>query len=98
MTQQEILAKVDHTLLKPESTWAQIKQICDDAKMCIRDSHHILGPGDRLPQLPLGDRLPGDPQRGGQLLLREPFPAAQPLQLFPKGHLLPLPFLSRCPL
>ena len=29
--QQEILAKVDHTLLKPESTWAQIKQICDDA-------------------------------------------------------------------
>ncbi|MBO1679933.1 deoxyribose-phosphate aldolase [Bittarella massiliensis (ex Durand et al. 2017)] len=31
MTQQEILAKVDHTLLKPESTWAQIKQICDDA-------------------------------------------------------------------
>ncbi len=31
MTQQEILAKVDHTLLKPESTWAQIGRICDDA-------------------------------------------------------------------
>ena len=26
-----ILSMVDHTLLKPESTWAQIKEICDDA-------------------------------------------------------------------
>ncbi|MDY5349382.1 MAG: deoxyribose-phosphate aldolase [Candidatus Ventricola sp.] len=26
-----ILSMVDHTLLKPESTWAQIRQICDDA-------------------------------------------------------------------
>ena len=26
-----ILSMVDHTLLKPESTWAQIQQICDDA-------------------------------------------------------------------
>ena len=45
MTQQEILAKVDHTLLKPESTWAQIKQICDDAieyqtaSICINPCH-----------------------------------------------------------
>ncbi len=27
----QILAAVDHTLLKPESTWDQIRQICDDA-------------------------------------------------------------------
>ena len=27
---KEILSKVDHTLLKPESTWEQIKEICDD--------------------------------------------------------------------
>lgn len=26
-----ILSMVDHTLLKPESTWAQIQEICDDA-------------------------------------------------------------------
>lgn len=40
----EILAKVDHTLLKPESTWEQIKEICDDgikyktASVCIPPS------------------------------------------------------------
>ena len=31
MTRQQILAKVDHTLLKPEATWAQIKTLCDEA-------------------------------------------------------------------
>ena len=31
MDMKKILAAVDHTLLKPESTWAQIKEICDDA-------------------------------------------------------------------
>ena len=31
MELKNILAMVDHTLLKPESTWAQIKEICDDA-------------------------------------------------------------------
>lgn len=31
MTQSEILSKVDHTLLKQESTWEQIREICDDA-------------------------------------------------------------------
>ena len=41
MDVKEILAKCDHTLLKPESTWAQIKEICDDgikydcASVCI---------------------------------------------------------------
>lgn len=28
---KDILARVDHTLLKQESTWEQIKEICDDA-------------------------------------------------------------------
>ncbi len=31
MTKHEILACVDHTLLKPEATWAQIEQLCNDA-------------------------------------------------------------------
>ena len=41
MDVKEILAHCDHTLLKQESTWAQIKEICDDgikyqcASVCI---------------------------------------------------------------
>ncbi|MEG1744214.1 MAG: deoxyribose-phosphate aldolase [Ruthenibacterium sp.] len=31
MTKQEILARVDHTLLKPEATWQQIQTLCDEA-------------------------------------------------------------------
>ena len=31
MDMKTILAAVDHTLLKPESTWADIRAICDDA-------------------------------------------------------------------
>ena len=31
MELSKILSMVDHTLLKPESTWAQIREICDDA-------------------------------------------------------------------
>lgn len=31
MTQSEILAHVDHTLLKPEASWQQIKTLCDEA-------------------------------------------------------------------
>ena len=31
MTRQEILSRVDHTLLKQASTWDQIREICDDA-------------------------------------------------------------------
>ena len=31
MNKENILAAVDHTLLHPESTWAQIKELCDDA-------------------------------------------------------------------
>lgn len=44
MEMKEILSKVDHTLLKPESTWEQIREICDDgmkyetASVCIPPS------------------------------------------------------------
>lgn len=44
MNIKDILSKVDHTLLKPESTWEQIKVICDDgikyatASVCIPPS------------------------------------------------------------
>ena len=31
MTQQEILAKVDHTELNPSATWEMIRTLCDDA-------------------------------------------------------------------
>lgn len=31
MELKDILSRVDHTLLKQESTWEQIKEICDDA-------------------------------------------------------------------
>ena len=31
MTKEQILAKVDHTLLKPEATWQQIQTLCDEA-------------------------------------------------------------------
>lgn len=31
MDNKEILKHVDHTLLLQPSTWAEIKQICDDA-------------------------------------------------------------------
>ena len=30
-TKQEILARVDHTLLKPEATWPQVRALCDEA-------------------------------------------------------------------
>lgn len=41
MTEHEILKRCDHTLLKPECTWAQIQALCDDgirfkcASVCI---------------------------------------------------------------
>ena len=31
---EEILKKVDHTLLKQTSTWEDIKKLCDDAIKC----------------------------------------------------------------
>ena len=29
-TKEEMLSKVDHTLLKPEATWPQIRTLCDE--------------------------------------------------------------------
>ena len=31
MTNQEILAHIDHTVLKPDTVWAQVQQICGEA-------------------------------------------------------------------
>ena len=31
MDRKEILSHVDHTLLKPEATWPQIRTLCDEA-------------------------------------------------------------------
>ena len=31
MDQREILSKVDHTLLKPEAAWEEIRALCDEA-------------------------------------------------------------------
>lgn len=45
MTYREVLSKVDHTLLRQQATWEQIKQICDDAaafgtaSICIPPSY-----------------------------------------------------------
>ncbi len=45
MEQEEILAKVDHTLLAQDATWEEIRQICDDAmhygtaSVCIPPSY-----------------------------------------------------------
>lgn len=45
MDKKEILRKVDHTLLNPAATWAEIQQLCDDAltyetaSVCIPPSY-----------------------------------------------------------
>lgn len=45
MNTQEILSKVDHTLLRQTATWSEIKEICDDgmkyhtASVCIPPSY-----------------------------------------------------------
>ena len=33
---KEILSKVDHTILAPDATWEQVKQVCDDASITPR--------------------------------------------------------------
>ena len=41
MNKQEILSRVDHTILTPTATWEQVKAICDEglefgtASVCI---------------------------------------------------------------
>ena len=42
MDNAAILAKVDHTLLKPEATWADIKKLCDEAKHSVSKTHQTL--------------------------------------------------------
>ena len=48
MDNKEILKHVDHTLLLQPSTWAEIKQICDDAvaygtaSVCIPDRKSVV--------------------------------------------------------
>ena len=45
MNIQDILSRVDHTILKPESTWDQVKTLCDEAMefgcatVCIPPAH-----------------------------------------------------------
>ena len=34
MTDQELLARVDHTLLKADATWPQVRALCDEALAC----------------------------------------------------------------
>ena len=52
MDNKEILKHVDHTLLLQPSTWAEIRQICDDAvkygtaSVCRR--HFAADPSDVL--------------------------------------------------
>lgn len=58
MELSEILAHCDHTLLKPEATWEQIRELCDEglrhhtASVCIPPSF-VKGAADYL-----GGRLP----------------------------------------
>ena len=45
MELKDLLKKVDHTLLKPDATWAQIKTLCDEgyqysvASVCVPAAH-----------------------------------------------------------
>ena len=53
MTPADILSHVDHTLLKPECTWEQIREVCDDglkfncASVCI-PAGYVKQAGDYL--------------------------------------------------
>ena len=53
MDRQEILKKVDHTLLAQTATWEEIKEICDDAikyqtaSICICLLYTSPSPRDR---------------------------------------------------
>ena len=46
MNREEILSHVDHTLLKPEATWPQIQQLCDEAIANHTASVCIMGHSD----------------------------------------------------
>lgn len=58
MELSEILGKCDHTLLRPDATWEQVRQLCDDglaygvASVCISPCHVAAASaylGGRLP-------------------------------------------------
>ena len=58
MELSEILGKCDHTLLRPDATWEQVKQVCDEgayyhvASVCISPCHVAAASaylGGRLP-------------------------------------------------
>ena len=53
-TKEEMLSKVDHTLLKPEATWPQIRTLCDEAianhcaSVCINTCYVKQAVGDKV--------------------------------------------------
>ncbi len=58
MDYSKILAKVDHTLLRQDSTWAEIRQICDDAVVYGCASVCIPASYVRAASEYLGDKMP----------------------------------------
>ena len=44
MTTEYLLSKVDHTLLKPEATFEQIKTLCDEA-VAYKTASVCINPG-----------------------------------------------------
>ena len=79
MTKQEILAKVDHTLLKADAGWEDIRRICDEAlenstaSICINPcwvERAVEYLGGRVPVCTvIGFRL--EPRRRRQRWLRQ---------------------------
>ena len=41
LTAKELASYFDHTLLRANATVSEFKKLCDDSKMCIRDSPSI---------------------------------------------------------
>ena len=58
MDYSKILAKVDHTLLRQDSTWAEIRRICDDAVVYGCASVCIPASYVRAASEYLGDKMP----------------------------------------
>ena len=58
MTYQDVLAKVDHTVLKQTATWADIQKLCDDALKYHTASVCIPPAYVKQAAEYLGDRLP----------------------------------------
>ncbi len=55
---QEILSKVDHTVLAPDTTWRQVKELCDDAVRFKTASVCIPPAFVRQAKAYLGDKMP----------------------------------------